>query len=168
MPRPCKKLPSLKELHELLSVDYETGQLIWKPRPENPQFRAAGKVAGARCNRGYLHIQLGRGNFFLAHRIIFKMAHDLEPEFVDHIDRNKSNNALSNLRAASATENNLNQPLPSNNTTGCKGVGHLKSRNKWRVFGPKIKGKIRYHGEFDSREEAIAFRVGLYGESLCF
>ncbi|MAD95797.1 MAG: hypothetical protein CMB99_00575 [Flavobacteriaceae bacterium] len=164
------KLPSVTELHELFTLDLTTGRLFWKEREDNPQFNAkfAGKEAGSVDERGYVRVQIGRGNVCLAHRIIYKMVEGEEPVMLDHINRDKSDNRLTNLRAANNSINKRNQGRTSANSSGCVGVYYVKSRDKWLVRSPKVDGKTRYCGHFDSREEAIAHRVKLFGESACF
>ena len=51
---------------------------------------------------------------------------------VDHIDNDKSNNNIANLRWATHSENNPNRTMMSNNTSGVKGVSWDKDTNKWR------------------------------------
>lgn len=55
---------------------------------------------------------------------------------VDHIDRNKSNNHISNLRWATCSEQDTNKNMLSNNKTGFKGVT-FRDKNpnlKWRAM----------------------------------
>ena len=71
---------------------------------------------------------------------------------IDHIDRNRQNNDISNLRWATHTENMNNTGIRCDNTTGHKNIGYCKSRNKWRYR----KGNIgRY---FTTLEDAIIFK----------
>ena len=51
---------------------------------------------------------------------------------IDHIDRNKLNNKLCNLRWASHSENNYNVDLKSNNKTGIRYLCWCNQRNRWR------------------------------------
>lgn len=70
---------------------------------------------------------------------------------IDHINGNKLDNRVSNLRLATASQNHCNRPKSSRNTSGYKGVG--KRNGRWRV---KIRlNGIDYHvGYFSSLEEA--------------
>lgn len=73
-----------------------------------------------------------------------------DPNEVDHIDGNRSNNKWSNLRNGTRSDNLRNIALKRNNTSGHHGVHFSKQRQQWTVtIGV---------GSFDSKEEAIAAR----------
>ena len=97
-------------------------------------------------DQGYAKMMLNGKNEKM-HRFIFG---DSEKS-IDHINRNKLDNRLTNLREADHSENKYNKPKQANNTSGYKGV--FRSRNKWRV---EIQAKgIKYAlGSFDSNVEA--------------
>jgi hypothetical protein len=76
---------------------------------------------------------------------------------VDHIDRNKLNNHISNLRYATDSQNNMNKSRQSNNTSGIVGVYFCKDRNKWRAVIKKDRNPIHL-GYFETKEEAIEAR----------
>ena len=76
---------------------------------------------------------------------------------VDHIDRNKLNNHVNNLRFATDSENGMNRSKPSNNTSGTIGVSFRKDRNKWRAVIKQNGNKIHL-GSFETKEEAIEAR----------
>ena len=58
---------------------------------------------------------------------------------IDHIDRNKLNNKLDNLRWATHSENNKNVGLKKNNKTGIKYLCWCNERNRWRYKGKRYK-----------------------------
>jgi len=79
---------------------------------------------------------------------------DLEQEQqIDHIDRNKSNNRIENLRAVDQTHNNYNTKVRNNNELGVRGVSTKAKSGKYysRITH---KGKIEYLGIYDTIEEA--------------
>ncbi len=86
--------------------------------------------------------------------MIFLYHHGYLPEFVDHINQNKLDNRIENLRACSYKgENASNSKRRSDNTSGHRGVTWHKASGKWMssVF---FKGK-RYHlGVFENKTEA--------------
>lgn len=116
-----------EELVQILDYDYTTGYFYWK---ENRGHKAKkGCMAGHLCTLGYIHIRIGRVPY-LAHRLAWFYCFEEWPEFyVDHIDRNKSNNSLDNLRDVPQAVNGRNRGVNKNNTSGYVGV--YKKRNKW-------------------------------------
>lgn len=76
---------------------------------------------------------------------------------VDHINHMTYDNRKENLRICERSQNQMNQKLRSDNTSGRKGVYFDKSRNKWMAsiaFG----GRTKYLGRFDNKEDAIRAR----------
>lgn len=87
--------------------------------------------------------------------------------FVDHINRDRSDNRRSNLRLCSLAENNRNGSIRSNNNSGFKGVSWDKARGKWQA-GIGLNGTRKALGRFDSAEDAAraydAAALANYGE----
>ena len=85
----------------------------------------------------------------------------------DHINADKLDNRRLNLRNCSHAENNQNNRLRSNNTSGYKGVSRTKSGLKWRAY-IKYNYKRKHLGEFDNIEDAAraydAEAIKLFGE----
>lgn len=111
-------------LHELLSYDPETG--IFTRRVRCGRI-LAGQIAGGIRQDGYLHISVDSKRY-LSHRLAWFYVHGVFPEHdTDHIDGNRQNNAISNLRAVTRTINlqNLRGPKSSNKSTGLLGVTKL-------------------------------------------
>lgn len=152
-----------QELKELLSYDPLTGIFTWKPRiiTNNSQFniQRAGKPAGCIDNFGYVIIKRrvdGKIQNFKAHRLVWLYMYGHFPEqFIDHIDGNRTNNKLSNLRECSSAENSQNFiKATSKSETGLLGVVNYKRGKK--AFGATIKvnGKQKHLGMFYTSEEA--------------
>lgn len=159
--------PTQVELKSLLDYDPMTGMLIWKLRTSkqlsNPRslkiFNAqyAGKTAlNSTNNRQY---KCGRinGICVLTHQIIFILIYGYKPKFIDHIDHNRANNILTNLREVTRTQNQQNRIIPSNNKSGIVGVRWDEKLNKWEVcIG--VNGKIKKLGRFKTKQKAINIR----------
>jgi hypothetical protein len=77
---------------------------------------------------------------------------------VDHIDNDKTNNNISNLRFATSKENSQNSKLRSNNTSGHKGIYFNKRAKKWRAH-IQIDGININIGYFDNLEDAKIARI---------
>lgn len=131
--------------------EYKEGNLYWKVVSKfHSQLKD--KVAGALHHSGYIHIKIDNKKY-AAHRLIFLYHHGYLPEFVDHIDMNKANNIIENLREATRSQNQWNKPTPAKNKTGIKNVSFLKSINKYMVK-LSVNTKELYFGCFEDIELA--------------
>ena len=106
--------------------------------------------------KGYKMINLyknGKFKSFLIHRLVgmaFLENPDNKP-MIDHIDENKINNNVKNLRWATNQENQCNQSKYKNNTSGFKGVTFHNNKFRARI---NINGKKKHLGLFETAEEA--------------
>jgi hypothetical protein len=89
----------------------------------------------------------------LAHRLVFLYHRGYLPEFIDHIDQNKLNNKIENLREITNSENQHNKGLNRNNSSGYKGVSWKRNHKKWRA-GVQVNKKEIHLGYYDTPEEA--------------
>jgi len=145
--------------------EYKEGALYWKIRPS---YRAdIGDMAGTLSNTGYYAVSIKRKKYSV-HRLIFLMHHGYLPEIIDHIDGNKLNNTIENLRQVNSAQNIWNQPTRSTNTSGAKNVSWHKRQKKWNVK-IMVNGVNKHIGCFDDFEfaelvsiEAIAKYHGEY------
>lgn len=118
----------MNPLHEVF--EYRDGGLYWK---QPGQKRTVGKRCGVLLRKGYRYIGMN-GKKYPEHRLIWEYFHDVPPtNFIDHIDGNKSNNLISNLREATREDNQANRGKTKNNTSGYKGVSWEKQRKTYRV-----------------------------------
>ncbi len=76
---------------------------------------------------------------------------------VDHIDRDKTNNKISNLRWVTHSENNMNRSIRSDNISGVPGINWYKKLSKWHVQ-ISINGEQKHIGYFNDFEDAITAR----------
>lgn len=145
----------LSWISELLEYKSSQGQFIWKV------FRAGnakiGDIAGSINSQGYIHIKL-KGITFKVHRLVWLMEHKEWPKgFIDHLDQNKTNNHISNLRDVDKSTNNFNIKVKENNTSGHPGVYWYAASGKWRAQIGGSKNR-KYLGTFNTLEEAITAR----------
>lgn len=139
-----------ERLKQLVYYDERTGNFTFKV---NKGIRKVGMVAGSAVGGGYWRIRLD-GREYKAHRLAWFYVHGKWPvQDLDHINLNKRDNRISNLRLATETENNANQSLTSRNTSGFKGVTWHAKCQKWQA-SVKVKGRNRYLGLFDRAEDA--------------
>jgi hypothetical protein len=143
-----KLLPDQALLRQLLDYNPATGFLTWKPRPPemfcgdalslshasniwNARF-ANKRAFTARHGSGYLHGRVGADNY-MTHRIIWKLVHGCDPDVIDHINGDKGDNRLANLRNVSMSLNARNMPRLCNNTSGHTGVHLCRKTDRWRA-----------------------------------
>lgn len=148
---------NLTELQTIFEINSNSPSgLIFKTRRGN---RKAGTVAGTLHHTGYYVLKINKKHC-QSHRLIWALYYKIElnlvPEFLDHIDRNRSNNNISNLRACSRVENNKNKGAYKNNTSGITGVHWHKQHQKWYARIGIGSGKKKDLGLFDNIEEAKA------------
>jgi len=139
-------------LLELLAYDPKTGLFRWyvKRRGRGSTSWFSGSIHGA----GYRVIGIDL-RLYLAHRLAWFYVHGVWPtNELDHKDRNRSNNAIENLREATRSENGRNTSLRSDNTSGAKGVIWSKACGKW-LAQIHAEGRGSFIGVFESKEEAI-------------
>ena len=144
-------MPYIEQFNALF--EYKDGTLFWKVDRKSNKLK--GKPVGAVNGKGYFETKLD-GKSFKVHRIIFAMHHGYLPEVVDHIDCNRTNNHINNLRVATTGENKYNQKVYKNNTSGAKGIFWNKKHKKWRTQ-INYNGKRKCLGSFDDFNEACEF-----------
>jgi hypothetical protein len=107
---------------------------------------------------GYRMIAIAGFGTFPEHRLAWLYVYGCLPSVdTDHINGDKGDNRIANLREASRSENSFNRPAPKSNKSGVKGVHFDRGRQKWMAYIKK--DWKRYHlGRFDTMEEAVAAR----------
>ena len=146
--------PEVRDLYEKCHemFEYIDGQLVFKDNWHSKQRKGQSVTSVNNC--GYLKVCIDKKNY-LVHRLIFLMHHGYLPELLDHIDMDKLNNRIENLRDADKELNSWNRGLQANNTSGFRGVSWNKAAGKWHAY-IKIKGKRKHLGLFNTPEEASA------------
>ena len=142
-----KKLPSRNNLLSQLSYCEKTGNFARKTGKGNVGFVAP---------NGYVTVGFNYNKYY-AHRLAWKIFYGDDPEFIDHIDGNRQNNAIKNLRSVSRKVNQKNIKKPENNTSGVAGVVFDKSRQKWKAQ-IQVEGKMIFLGRFELKYDAIEAR----------
>lgn len=153
--------PSPSVLPDLLRYEPETGKLYWLTRPERlfPNLQAHRawntKYAGDEAFKAGLN-GYKTGTIFgwktYAHRVIWALSYGAWPILkIDHINGDRSDNRLSNLRLATDLENAHNSAKHLTNASGYKGVS--AKRGKWTAR-IRSDGKIFRLGVFDTPELA--------------
>ena len=142
---------------ELLGLfNYEEGKLYWKVM-KGPRVKVNSE-AGSVNSEGYQQIRIN-SKFYKAHRLIWLYCFGYTPEGdIDHINRNKLDNRIENLREVSRQCNMRNRPMPCNNTSSVVGVIWVNRDKLWKAQ-VQVSGKTIYLGAFDDFTEAVAHRL---------
>jgi hypothetical protein len=148
---------------ELLHYNPETGIFTWLVSPRSGW---AGKTAGYDEN-GYVALKIGATKY-KAHRLAWFYIYGEWPSgMLDHINLNKADNRIANLRVVTFQQNAANRPAQYDNASGLKGVHWHKQSRKWRAQA-NIQGRRTHLGLFDTKEAAHAAYVraarAIYGE----
>ena len=147
--------PTPEELRELLRYEPETGKLYWLPRTSGWKgFNAtyAGKEAFTATDSGGYRIGSLNKARYRAHQVIWALAHGDWPEVIDHINGDRSDNRIENLRNATDAENRKNARKYKNNSTGVVGVKRHRDGGFAAYIGKKY---VVYSTYF---ETAVAMR----------
>tara|TARA_R110000850_G_C9740312_1_gene444296 strand:- start:60 stop:566 length:507 start_codon:yes stop_codon:yes gene_type:complete len=147
-----------KELKTQLSYNSSTGVFNWLT---GKQGRSTKKPAGSiHKSLGYSRIMIG-GELYYAHRLAWLYVYGKIPkEEIDHINKQRDDNSINNLREVSSGENLKNQHMQKRNTSGVTGVRWESNRKRWfaqiGVNGETIKlGRFkRLSDAKKAREEA--------------
>lgn len=144
----------LEILRNAVDYDSETGIFRWsKPRCKVQ----VGGVLGYKRKDGYIHIKFN-GVSILGHVLAWFYVHGRVPSGeVDHLNHDRGDNRISNLRDVPAEENAKNRKRYANNRTGHAGVFLRKDSGKY-IANINVLGKLKHLGTFKCISEAIAAR----------
>lgn len=153
----------IERLRELIDYDSATGDFthIVARGPCK-----AGSKAGCLNGLGYVRVCVD-GVDYSGHRLAWFYHHgEWPPEQVDHINGDRADNRICNLRLADNSQNNQNRPLQSNNTSGYKGVSLHRKSGLWFAYA-QLKGRRHSAGYHKTPEAASAaasdLRLRLHG-----
>jgi hypothetical protein len=143
-------------LKEKLHYDKDTGIFTWTDSKLNAH-KMRNKEAGTINSTGYRHIKItldGKLRVFCAHRLVWLYEYGEFPKLqLDHINHNRLDNRINNLREVTSRENQRNRAMNKNNKSGYTGVTFNKAARKYRVFVSGDNRKIHL-GYFEKLEDA--------------
>jgi len=109
-------------------------------------------IAGTPCN-GYMRSKV-KGALEYNHRIAWcHYYREQPPEFIDHINRVRTDNSIKNIRACTLSQNQSNRKLSSNSSTGFTGVCYVEKSKKYKATIYKNSKPI-YLGLYETAELA--------------
>ncbi|WP_347140814.1 HNH endonuclease signature motif containing protein [Paracoccus sp. SSK6] len=163
---------TVERLHLLLEADFDNGKLYWKFRPREHcksdrhfhQFnsRCAGQEAFTSFQTAGYPFGTIEGHYFTAHRVLFAMYHNRWPGEIDHIDGDRTNNRITNLREVTRSENMTNRKAFASSKTGLLNI-HPYNNNGIYVCLAAL-GVKRVFGA-NQIEEAVEFRDKVRAEN---
>lgn len=163
-----------------LTLEYnaESGKLSWKHRDsahaeklgmdeisiKHFNKKYAGKEILNKASTGYIQVCFKFRNSLineditlLAHRVSWFLFYKYWPKIIDHIDGDKLNNKIDNLREVTHSENIYNSKKRTDNTSGKVGVSFKVDKNKWKAYYNQD-GKQIHLGYFETLDEAVKAR----------
>lgn len=144
MPKKTNKLPSQKKLKEDFRYNPTTGSFL--RYDDNFGW----------LKQGYWYTKY-EGQQYMAHRLIWKWWYGYDPEEIDHINKDRSDNRIDNLRNVNTKTNCRNQTKARNNTSGFNGVSYLARLEKYQAY-VRIDYKQIYIGIYNTPQEASKAR----------
>lgn len=155
-------------LRQVLSYNPDTGTLTWLPRPVEAftggyhsaqtnaakwNARYADREAFTATAKGYRKGTVS-AKTLLAQRVAWAVFYGRWPEGeIDHINGDRADNRIQNLREVAHVQNQRNLKTPVTNTSGHVGVDWLPGMKRWRV-----RISERHVGHFKTFDEAVAAR----------
>ena len=153
-----------------LIIDFPSYQISNKGTIKNIQRGTI--VKPSKAASGYYYFQVlknGKKHNLYIHKLIgeYFIPNLDNKTIVDHIDRNRTNNDISNLRWASKSENSINCKTREDNTSGCRGVCFNKRSKSW-LARINLNNRVTNIGYFKNYEDAVIARqnkeLELYGD----
>jgi uncharacterized protein YeaC (DUF1315 family) len=141
-----------EQLQSVLAYDPETGNFLWKT---SNFLRNAGDIAGYITARGYRKMRVGK-HVYYAHRLAWLNEYGKWPDGeIDHINHNKQDNRIQNLRSTDKKGNARNRRC--RNRTGYSGLRYSKATGCWKFYAAFPDGS-RWNCIYQYKADAIARR----------
>lgn len=151
------------ELKEELEYNPLNGEFKWL---HGKRGLRKGSIAGYLSpESGYIHVRLNKV-LYRAHRLAwFYMTGEWSDDCMDHINHNRSDNRIDNLRCVSRSINQSNLSMNINNTSGITGVMWNKALNKWhaQITTGGVKKHLGYHLDIKDAIESRQHAERMYG-----
>lgn len=148
-----QRMITVSDLQRIMTYDPTAGGFLWAV--QRGRMKPGDKVGS--CDReGYRRVRID-GRQYYEHRLVWFWHHGVMPRILDHINRNRADNRIENLRECHESQNAANAKAPSTNTSGYRGVYFDVSRGKWaariRVTIDGVRHRYRI-GRYNTAEEA--------------
>ena len=165
-------LPTQERLCELIDYNPNTGEMTWKARDESSfvggnkpasmsrwnRIFAGKKVGGGALLSGYMRATVD-GKHHFCHRLAWKISTGIDPEVIDHLNGDKTDNRFCNLRSVDVKTNAKNRRKYKNNKSGISGVSYHARDKVWQARISVGHGRDIHLGQYNDIESAIAARM---------
>lgn len=160
----AKPLPPQDILNRLLRYDAQTGKMFWRCKDASESVttaqannwnsrRAGAEAFTASDTTGRRRGKIG-GTIYQAHRIVWKLVFGTDPNVIDHINGDPSDNRVENLRSCSFADNARNYSKPLGGSSAYRGVCWVKRDQKWAARISNGVGGKHSLGNFDDEVSA--------------
>lgn len=137
-----------------LAYDPETGVFTWRVKKSKAKI---GDVAGTLSVNGYIVIAIN-GRAYPAHQLAWLLTYgEWAGGELDHKNRIRDDNRISNLRKATRSENSQNTATPRHNTSGVKGVYLCRRTGRWMAY-INLNKRMRFLGRYADFSQAVEAR----------
>lgn len=141
-----------------LIYNKDSGVFTWSETVSSKAIKGA-EVSSLDAD-GYVRVGYKGGTYRVHRLVMFMFGYDISGLQVDHINHDRTDNRIENLRLVENKINHKNKKKYNNNKTGVAGVGFISRLNKWSV-NIAIKEKQTYHGVFPTLFDAACKRKSL-------
>lgn len=139
----------------MISIEDIRSQFSYNPETGLLSRISTGKPVICVGKTGYGRVSIN-GKQHKIHRIIWMHYHGEAPDQIDHINGDRFDNRIVNLRSVTKRQNSINLKLRPDNKSGCHGVNWHHS-NRW-IAQIRDDGKYVYLGSFANLDDAVAAR----------
>ena len=150
-------LPYYEKARELLNYNPNTGELTWKESTKGRgHVHKKGDLVGCINGNGYYTTSVTlykKSKALQCHRIAWFIYYGYLPNNIDHINMDRVDNKIANLRDCTNQENMMNRKSFRGSSSKYKGVSFHKRDKKWTAQ-IRFKGKLRHLGYFDLEADA--------------
>ena len=145
------------KLKEFVKYDKTTGVFIWKKVNKYTKYNLGKELGGLDASTGYKTAFID-GKKYTQHRLAWLYVYGVWPKkHIDHVNHNRADNRIKNLREVTHKENMRNKGISKKNTSGVTGVYYLKITKKWYAQ-IRVDGNLKHLGYFKNKKDAINAR----------
>ena len=142
-------------IKDYLDYNSVTGDFTWKKTTTN-RIKVGDLAGSLNKTSGYIELRF-KGKHYYGHRLAWEFVHGIVPKFIDHVNQNRADNSIFNLREVSRLNNNKNCRVSKNNSSGTPGISQLPT-GKWRAV-ITVNYKQKHLGVFTDIVDAIQART---------